>query len=334
MLCGAGLVVVVAGMQAAASILVPFLLALFVSVICAQPLGWLQKKGFPTPLGILIVAGVLALLVLLVVVLVGNSFDDFSNRLPDYQKDLGRQTEALQTWLQQRKFIKWDEELIEPFDPKAAMGFVVSILNGFIRTCGNAFVILVLVIFMLYEASHLPDKLRAGLSESPGALESVHQILANIRRYMAIKTLLSLLTGVLVTVWLMILGVAYPVLWGLLAFLLNYIPNIGSILAAVPAVLMALIDLGVGPALWTGIGYLAVNMAIGNFLEPRVMGRGLGLSTLVVFLSLVFWGWVLGPVGMLLSAPLTMAVRIALESRHDTHWLAVLMGPEAPRPGP
>lgn len=245
----AALVIVVAGTRAAASILVPFLLALFVSVICAQPLGWLQKKRVPTPLGILIVAGVLVLLILIVVVLVGNSFDSFTEKLPDYQASLGRQAEALQTWLKQRKLIKWDEDLIEPFDPKLAMSFVTSILNGFLRTCSNAFVILVLAVFMLYEASYLPGKLRSAFSESPNSLENVYRIVDNIRRYMAIKTVLSLLTGVLVTVWLVILGVAYPVLWGLLAFLLNYIPNIGSILAAVPAVLMALIDFGVGSAL-------------------------------------------------------------------------------------
>ena len=122
-----------------------------------------------------------------------------------------------------------------------------------------------------------------------------------------------------------ILGVDFAILWGLVAFLLNYVPIIGSIIAAIPAILLALIQLGVAPALLTCLGYVVVNVIFGSILEPRFMGRGLGLSTLVVFLSLVFWGWILGPVGMILSVPLTMIVKIALESSDDTHWIAVML---------
>ena len=117
-------------------------------------------------------------------------------------------------------------------------------------------------------------------------------------------------------------------LWGTLAFLLNYVPNIGSIIAAIPALLLALVQLGPGAVLWSAIGYLVVNNLVGNVIEPRFMGRGLGLSTLVVFLSLVFWGWVLGPVGMFLSVPLTMTLKIALDSSEETRWIAILLGPE------
>jgi len=155
-----------------------------------------------------------------------------------------------------------------------------------------------------------------------------------VQRYMAIKTWMSLMTGCVVALWLYIIGVDYPLLWGLLAFLLNYVPNIGSIIAAVPAVLLALIQLGGGSAILAGAGYLVVNMAIGNFLEPRVMGKGLGLSTLVVFISLVFWGWVFGPVGMLLSVPLTMTIKIALDSNEETRWASVLLGSETGPPPP
>jgi len=148
----------------------------------------------------------------------------------------------------------------------------------------------------------------------------------SLNKYLAIKTIFSLATGILVGIWLFILGVDYPILWGLLAFLLNYVPNIGSIIAAIPACLVALIQLGPVYALSAALGYLVLNIAIGSILEPRFMGRGLGLSTLVVFLSLVFWGWVLGPVGMLLSVPLTMIVKIALEGRDDTRKMAILLG--------
>ena len=121
----------------------------------------------------------------------------------------------------------------------------------------------------------------------------------------------------------MLIGVDYHVLWGLLAFLLNFIPTFGSILAAVPPVLLAIVQLGFGEALMTAALYVAVNVIVGSILEPRFMGKGLDLSSLVVFLSLVFWGWILGPVGMLLSVPLTIMLKIALESSPDTHWAAV-----------
>jgi AI-2 transport protein TqsA len=147
---------------------------------------------------------------------------------------------------------------------------------------------------------------------------------------MAIKTWMSLATGIAVFIWLVIIGVNYAVLWGLLAFFLNYVPNIGSIIAAIPAVLLALIQLGLVKSIIVAGGFTVINLLIGNVIEPRFMGRGLGLSTLVVFLSLLFWGWVLGPVGMLLSVPLTMTAKIALDSRDETRWLAILLGPEIP----
>ena len=152
----------------------------------------------------------------------------------------------------------------------------------------------------------------------------------SVNRYLALKTMFSLLTGVVIWIWLAILGVDFSLLWGLVAFLLNFVPNIGSIIAAIPAVLMALIQLGMGSALLTSLGYVVVNVVVGSIIEPKFMGRGLGLSTLVVFLSLVFWGWVLGPVGMVLSVPLTMILKIALESNEDTRWVAILLGSVPP----
>ncbi len=143
---------------------------------------------------------------------------------------------------------------------------------------------------------------------------------------MGIKTWTSLLTGVVITIGLAILGVDLALLWGVLAFLLNFVPNIGSIIAAVPAVLVSLLQYGLGTACVVVVLYVVVNMVVGNVLEPRWMGRGLDLSTLVVFASLVFWGWVLGPVGMVLSVPLTMTVKIALEDHPDTRWMGILLG--------
>ena len=147
-----------------------------------------------------------------------------------------------------------------------------------------------------------------------------------IRRYIALKTVISLGTGIAIAIWMAVLSVDYPILWGALAFLLNYVPNIGSFIAAIPAVLLALLQLGVGSALVAGLGFLVVNVFFANIIEPRIMGYGVGLSTLVVFCSLVFWGWVLGPVGMLLSVPLTAMFRIVLGTNESTRWIAVMLG--------
>jgi len=217
--------------------------------------------------------------------------------------------------------------ITELFNPGAAMKLVGTLLNSLGNVLTNGFLILMTAIFMLLEASSFPAKLRGVLGGSESSMARFDNFISNVKHYMAIKTLISFATGAFVVIWLAIIGVNYAMLWGLLAFALNYVPNIGSIIAAIPAVLLAVIQLGILKALVVAAGYVGINIVMGNFLEPRFMGRGLGLSTLVVFLSLLFWGWVLGPVGMLLSVPLTMTAKIALESRDDTHWIAVLLGP-------
>jgi predicted PurR-regulated permease PerM len=178
--------------------------------------------------------------------------------------------------------------------------------------------------------SGFPSKMRTAFGESDAsdAQTNFRLVAVNIRKYVALKTVISLGTGVGVAVWLSIVGVDFPLLWGLLAFLLNYIPNIGSFIAAIPAVLLAFLQLGFGSTLAAAGGYLVINLVMANILEPRVMGYGVGLSTLVVFVSLIFWGWVLGPVGMLLSVPLTVIFRIVLETNDSTKWVAVLLGSE------
>jgi predicted PurR-regulated permease PerM len=180
---------------------------------------------------------------------------------------------------------------------------------------------------MLLEARSILRKLAEILQDPEESLPRFESFSETINRYMAIKTTTSALTGILAYALNVLLGVDFAVLWGLLAFLLNYVPNIGSFIAAVPAVLLAAVQLGLGEAAFLGVAYFALNTVVGGMFEPRFMGQGLGLSTLVVWLSLVFWGWALGPVGMLLSVPLTVTLRIALEHRPDTHWIAVLLGP-------
>jgi len=323
----AALVVIIAGMRAASSLLVPFLLAMFIAVLIAPPLSWLQRKGVPGLLATLIVIAVFVLVMFLLALLVGGSIDAFTQNFPLYQARLQAHTTVLLQWLNDQGVSISRQFVTQYLDPAKAMKLVSSILSGMGGILTNGFLILITVVFLLLEASSLPGKWRAAFRQPEKSLHQLRTITDDINQYMGIKTLTSLATGISISLCLLLVGVDFPVLWGTLAFLFNFVPNIGSIIAAIPAVLLALIQLDAGAASLVVLAYVVVNVIIGTFLEPRFMGRELGLSTLVVFLSLVFWGWVLGPVGMLLSVPLTITAKIALDSNAHTRWIAILLGP-------
>lgn len=332
MLTLAAFVVVVAGMRAAADILVPFLLSAFIAIISAAPMFWFQKKGVPSSVSLLIVIVGIVAVITLIAALIGQSVGGFSQDLPVYQQKIKAQTAVVLAWLDNLGIDTKSLALAETFDPGAAMKLASTMLNGLGNVLANGFLILMTVVFILLEAAGIPAKLQAVMGSPDASLARWEAFINDVKQYVAIKTWVSLTTGIVIAVWLTVLGVDYALLWGFLAFALNYVPNIGSIIAAIPAVLLATVQVGVAKALAAAGGYLVVNILIGSFIEPRFMGRGLGLSTLVVFLSLLFWGWVLGPVGMLLSVPLTITAKIALESRDDTRWLAILLGPTVKRP--
>ncbi len=329
MLTAAACIVIIAGMKAAAVILVPFLLSAFIAIISAPPMFWLQRKGVPAVLAMILVVLSILGIGIIIAALAGQSINQFTRDLPLYEAKIKAQTTAAMAILTRLGVDTSSLALTEIFNPGAAMKLAAAVLNGLGNMLTNGFLILMTVIFMLLEAASFPVKLQA-IRETPEAsLTHWENFLTHVKQYMAIKTWVSLATGIIISIWLAVLGVDFPLLWGVLAFALNYVPNIGSIIAAVPAVLLAMIQLGMTKALLAAGGYVAVNLLMGNIVEPRFMGKGLGLSTLVVFLSLLFWGWVLGPVGMLLSVPLTITAKIALDSRSETRWLAVLLGPES-----
>ena len=334
MLALACFIVIIAGMRAAAGILIPFLLAVFIAVIFTPPLFWMQNRGVPKLLAIALIVVVLIAIGYWLVIFVSASVADFTASLPAYQRRLLEESATLIQWLQNRGIDVSEEMVHERLDPSIAMQMAARVLTGLSAALTNAFLIFLTVMFILLEASGMTDKYRAAFKQPEKSLQGIRRITKSVNRYLALKTIFSLITGITIAAWLMFLGVDYAVLWGLAAFMLNYVPNIGSIIAAIPAVLMALIQLGIWPAMLAGAGFLAVNMVIGSFLEPRFMGKGLGLSTLIVFLSLVFWGWVLGPVGMLLSVPLTMIFKIAMESQEETRWIAVMLGSDVTPPPP
>ncbi len=323
----AAFVIIAAGIKAAEQIVVPFLLALFIATIAATPVFWLEKHKVPAGFAIVVVMAGIVCVLLGLAALVGQSAGEFTAKVPFYQERLTLLLEQVISRLQGLGLEISNDLLFSYFDPGTALTMAGNTLRGLGGVLSNGFLILLTVIFMLAEASSFPRKLRDVLSNPDRDFPYFSRFASNMNRYIGIKTTISIVTGIIVSIFLTVLGVDFPILWGILAFLLNYVPNIGSLIAAVPAILLALIQLGPGTALVAAVLYLLTNIGMGNGVEPRFMGQGLGLSTLVVFLSLVFWGWMLGPVGMLLSVPLTMTAKIALEANPSSEWLAHLLGP-------
>lgn len=320
-------VILVAGMKAAGDLVLPTMTALFLSLLCIPPMRRLERHGVPTPIALILVVFFATLLVVLVLAVIGRSITQFQAQLGDYQARLDLLVGNAISWLAQRGIEINTAELAGHINTGAILGLVSDTASGLLSALSNLFLVILTMIFMLLEASTLPDKLRHAMNDPDADLSGFAQAAERVQQYLAIKAVMSLATGALVGILCALCGVDFPLLWALVAFLFNFVPNIGSIIAAVPAVLLTLIQLGASTALVVALGFFVINMVIGNALEPRLMGQKLGLSTLVVFLSMLFWNWVWGPLGMLLSVPLTVVLKIVFEHTEDLRWIAVLLGP-------
>ena len=315
----------------ASDIVVPFLLALFISVVALGPIDWLKKRGLPSAVAVGVVILVVIGLNILVAVMLGATVDQFNQALPGYQASLAQKTEKLMAWLDSVGVDVSKAGIQKVFNPGLAMGFVNTMIGSLAGVMSNALLIIFTVMMMLMESEGFPRKLvmmRADSGEI--AVQRMARIMESMNLYVGTKTLVSLITATLVWIGLKLVGLDFAILWAFLAFALNFIPNIGSIMAAVPAVLLALIQLNSAMAFVVAGIYVAVNVGMGNIIEPMLMGKRVGLSPLFVFLSLIFWGWLFGPVGMLLSVPLTMVVKIVAEGSPQTQWLAIMLGPAPP----
>jgi predicted PurR-regulated permease PerM len=322
----AALVVIIAGMRAARELLVPFVLAMFIAVLCLPFLSWLRRKGVPNLPAVFLITATLLVIGSVLAIFAGISLSAFVQALPDYQARMDTRTLALFDWLKSKNIHLSAQGVLNYFAPSKAMTLAESVVSGLGMLLGNGLLILFTVGFILIEASIFPRKLRATVRNPEKTLMAFEKFSQSAQRYLFIKTLTSAAVGLAIWLCLTILGVDYAVIWGLLAFLLHFVPYIGPLLAAIPAVLLALVQLGIGHALLAILGYASVHAVIA-LLEPRLMAGGVGgLSVLVVFLSLTFWGWVLGPIGAVLSVPLTVIVKIALESHDDSRWVTAMLG--------
>ena len=322
----AGFVLVVAGLKFAGTLLVPLALAVVIAAVSVPIVRWLERFRVPHALAILMAVALDLGVLAGTISLVGSSLNDFYKALPRYQVRITAVLRDDIAWLDAHG-IHLSKQLNEQVTSVSnAIGLVGSLLSSVMSAVTTALLVSLLLVFILFEVRRWELKIRYAMGDPQADLRRFANAARELQKYLLVKTGISLVTGLLCGAWCAIVGLDFPVLWGLIAFLLNYIPTIGSILAGIPPVVLAWVLFGPGAALGTAIGYLVVNFTLGNVVEPRLMGRALGLSPLVVLISMVFWWWLWGPVGALLSAPLTMGVKIALAQTTDLRWVAILLG--------
>lgn len=321
----ASVVIVLAGIKSASVIIIPFLLSLFIAIILSPLYNYFKSKGIADILSVTLVIAIFILFLALVAKLIGNSVHDFSVNIDTYAQKLSQYYQLISKYTASFGIAISTDDIANIINMKQAMKFATSIVQSMGSMFTNGFIIILTVVFMLLESQYFVKKVEFADGHQD-TMTYIETIFSKIQNYMVIKALISLLTGFIVWISLFYLGTDYAFLWGVLAFMLNFIPNIGSIIAAIPAVLITLVQLGAMSALLVTLLYTLINVVIGSIVEPKIMGKGLGLSTLIIFLSLLFWGWLLGIVGMLLSIPLTIMAKIIFDTNQNTQWIGVLLG--------
>ena len=326
------LVVVVYGIRFARPILLPSSLALFLAVLSLPVTLGLQRRRVPAWLSIAVAVLLNVAVFGLIVLLASRSIPQFQEALPGYvDRFISLQNSWVESIEDRTNFALGSYLATDLFNPRAVVDIATNALGQVAGFLGSTFLVFLIMIFMLSEANVFPDKFRVVLGHETPNGDRFGKIVGEIQTYLGIKTVISLATGLILGFWTLVMGLDFPVLLGLVAFVLNYVPTVGSIIAAAPAIILSLILYGtIGNALGVALGYVVVNIFFGNILEPNLMGRRLGLSTLVVILSLLFWGWAWGPMGALLSVPLTVMVKIWLENTKDLRWIAVLLDKAPP----
>ncbi len=329
----AGITFLLFATRQAAAIVNPFLLALFITMIAVTPVNLLKDRGVPSALAVGLVLLAVILLLGLISIMLGSSMTQFNRALPEYQTRLTELTEQVVSFFLGKGIDIQDKAVFGAIDPGIILSFANTLFSGIADILSQSVLIMFTAMFMLFDAIDLPRKFTSVKgSNTEKTLKQITRLVKSTNEYTVIKAAISLVSGLFIWLGLAMIGLDFAVLWGVLAFGLNFVPNIGSILASVPAVLLGIIQLGPGKTLIIILLYLVVNTIMGTVIEPKIMGKKLGLSTLTVFLSLVFWGWILGPVGMLLSTPLTMAVKAAAMNNPQTVWFGILISP-APEEG-
>ena len=327
LIAAAATVVVIAGCKAAAPLIVPFILSVFITLLLLPPLRWMIAKGVPKGVAFAVVIALVFFFFIGLSGLLTNHVADLIAHAKVWQQSINAHVVKWFDFLENHGMSVDRRAFYEIFQPDKLFAYTLSFVRNTSALLSNSLLIFFTVVFMLSESFVLEDKIRYIETRNgiEGLSERLKKFSEKLHYYFSLKALTSAVTGVWIMAVLYWFDIPYPVLWGLGGFMLNFVPVIGSIIAAIPPILLALATHGFSDALWVGGWFLVINITIGNVIEPRIMGKGLELSELVVFVSLVFWGWVFGKTGMLLAVPLTMVVKFALETSESTRWMAVMM---------
>lgn len=311
---------------------IPLFFAILLCYAFGTPLDLMKKYHLPNFIRILLIVGIVLLFIFMLGKLVMLNVADFQSRLPEYERKFWEYANILLSYFEISR--EDANEAVQAFWGRIRQNqFSVSSLiknfsASFFSFLGNVLWVLLFMAFILAERRSFTRRLvkQLGRDNADPILESLKRINHSVQHYLGLKTLISFLTGLLVTIILTIAGVDFALLWGVLTFILNFIPTIGSIVATLPPIAITLFQSGsVGKTLVIAILLLTIQFTVGNILEPKVMGSGLNLSPLIILFSLIFWGWLWGVPGMLLAVPLTGAIRIAMEQIDATKLIAVLV---------
>src|SRR5829696_1807205 len=326
----AATVVVFVGMRLTAPILNPILFALVLALLFSPIYAWLRRHRIPTPLALIVMLIGLTLLFLGIAGILGVSIARFSGDIASYTSKLNGQLDNIQSLTKSLGVSKAD--LHKALSPSALTSAIGTILSGVADFLSNLFLILVIVLFLLAEGPAMMNRLRASAGGDHPQVATLTIFGRNVVRQLGLRSIVNLVTGSGVTILLLVLRVDFPLMWGILAFFLSFIPWIGLPLAVAPAVVLALAEHGVTSAVLVIVGVLVINVLAENALSPMLMGRGLSISPTILFIGFLFWAWLLGGPGAFLAAPLTIFLVLMLDTFPETRWLASVMGMGGPDP--
>ncbi len=318
------LVIVIAGLKAGSSIIVPLLMAFFWFLLFLPLVNKLRSFGIPDIFTTIIVFSITLVIVIVLGTFLISSGQDLVSNIPMYQKKYHELIPEITGFFEKFGISLQASDAIGLLDPAKIMNYTATFLKGMGNIMTNGFLTLLVVMFLFLESSLFSKKVLY-LAKREDAKEKIQLFLKNVNTYFLIKTATSAATGLMIWGMLAFFKLDYALLFGVLAFFLNYIPSIGSYIAALPALLMAVLQLNLIDTTIIAAGYIIINNLIGSFIEPKIMGDGVGLSTFIVFISMVFWGWIFGPVGMFLSVPLTIVIKIAFDNSKKMHWVSVIL---------
>jgi AI-2 transport protein TqsA len=328
MLLLAATVVVLVGIRLGAPILNPILFAVVLSLLFYPVYSWLRRRGIPTPLALLIMLVGLTILFVALFFVLGVSITRFSERVGFYVAQLDVELSNVDALLERLGLSNIDVR--DAVNPSALVGALGAVLSGIANFLSNLFLILMIMLFLLGEGPAMMNRLRAGAGRDNPQVERLTTVGQSVVRQFGLRAIVNLVTGAGVTVLLLVLGVDFPLLWGILTFFLSFVPYIGLVLAVTPAVVLALAEFGVSRAVLAIVGVIVINVLAENVLSPMMMGRGLNISPTVVFLAFIFWAWLLGGPGAFLALPITLFVTVMFDTFPETRWLASLIGVSGP----